>query len=66
MEKSRSKRLHNILDEEEVLTDELINELQGLWRTKEYFDQRVEDIGVRRGGRLLLVTYKIEYFRGGG
>ena len=39
MEKSRSKRLHNILDEEEVLTDELINELQGLWRTKEYFDQ---------------------------
>ena len=50
-ERYKAKSLQNILDEEELRRDGIINEIEGFRRDEEYFDRRIEDIGVRRGVR---------------
>ena len=57
---SKSKRIHNIMEDSEGLRYRLISELQGLQRDEENFDHRIEDLGVHGDKRVQLVASAID------
>ena len=61
MERDEAERIRGKLGKGEVIRYRIITKIQEFRRSKNDFDEMMEDFGVRRDERLLLVKSDIEY-----
>ena len=57
--RAEDKMIHNSLGEADIRRSGIIANIQGLWRAKDDFNWRMEDIEVRGDKRVILVTSDI-------
>ena len=58
--RAEDKMIHNSLGEAEIRRSGIIANIQGLWRAKDDFNRRMEDLGVWGDKRVQLVTSNID------